>query len=232
MPKAIKKKIAKKTTSAETDVKDRLVSLRDMIKNRQKTAMKYAGVFLVIIVAVGGLLVYSVTSRNKARMFENEGYSIYYNNNKEKFMNKKDQYQKALDMFEKAYNMRKSPLSLFYIAGCYYELGNYDDALKRLRDFVRIYSNDPTFIPLAYQKMVMIYVRKGDVNNAMKTLDAISNMNGAIFKDFALIEYARLLEKEGKPEKAIEKYGELTSKFPNSPFVEEAKAKLSPKKES
>ena len=232
MPKVIKKKISKKIVSAEADVKDRLVSLKDTIKNRQKTAIKYAGVILVIIVAVGGFLIYSFASRNKAKMFEYEGYTIYYNDNQGKFINKKDQYRKALDMFEKAYNIRKSPVSLYYIAGCYYELGNYDDALKRLRDFAQRYSNDPTFVPLAYQKMALIYVKKGDVNDAMKTLDAISNMKGNIFKDFALIEYGRLLEKAGKPENAMEKYRELTSKFPNSPFVEEAKAKLSPKKES
>jgi outer membrane protein assembly factor BamD (BamD/ComL family) len=45
------------------------------------------------------------------------------------------------------------------------------------------------------------------------------------------MESARLLEKEGKIEEAKKKYKELTEKFPNSPFTDEAKAKLSEKKE-
>ena len=60
-----------------------------------------------------------------------------------------------------------------------------------------------------------------------KTLDTLYNLKGDIYKDFALMEYARILEKEGKPDEAKEKYQELTTKYPDSPFLDKAKEQLS-----
>lgn len=231
MPKAIKKKITKKTTDTEAEVKEKLTSFKDTLKERQKTVLRYGIGVLVVLIAIGGILVYSHTSQKKAKRFEHEAYKIYYTNTQMQTANKDDQYQKALDLFKKAYDTKKSPISLFYIAACYYQLGKYDDALKTLKDFTRRYSSDERLIPLAYQKMAMAYIRKGDINEAKKTLDSLYNLKGDIYKDFALIEYARILEKEGKLDEARKKYEELVTKFPNSPFKDEAKAKLPEKKE-
>jgi predicted negative regulator of RcsB-dependent stress response len=226
MPKSIKKRVSKKTKTTEADVKDKLASLKDTIKKRKKTAFKYGLSIVVIVIAIVGLLVYNYTSQKKARTYEHEAYKIYYNT-----PNKEDQYKKALDIFEKAYDIRKSPTSLFYIAACYYELGKYDDALKTLREFTQRYSKEDRFIPLVYQKIATVYLKKGDINEAMKTLDTLYSLNGDIYKDLVLIEYGRLLEKAGKVEEAKKKYKELTTRFPDSPFIDEAKAKLSEKKE-
>lgn len=232
MPKVIKKRVPKKTVATEAEVKDKLASLKDTLKEQQKAVLKYGVGVLVIIIAITSFLLYNYTSQKKARTLEYKAYKIYYNEYQRPSVNKEEQYKKALDIFKKAYDIRKSPLSLFYIAACYYELGKYDDALKTLKDFTQRYSKEDRFIPLAYQKMAMVCIKKGDINEAMKTLDTLYNLNSNIYKDFALIEYGRLLEKEGKLDEAKKKYKELTAKFPNSPFIDEAKAKLSEKKVS
>ncbi|MEW6418452.1 MAG: tetratricopeptide repeat protein [Nitrospirota bacterium] len=232
MPKVIKKRMPKKTVAAEAEVKDKLAGLKDTLKERQKSVLKYGVGVLVIIIAIISFLLYNYTSQKKARTFEYEAYKIYYNEYQGQSVNKEEQYKKALDIFKKAYDTRKSPLSLFYIAACYYELGKYDDALRTLKDFTQRYSKEDRFIPLAYQKMAMVYIKKGDINEAMKTLDTLYNLNSNIYKDFALMEYGRLLEKEGKLDEAKKKYKELTTKFPNSPFIDEAITKLSEKKVS
>ena len=102
---------------------------------------------------------------------------------------------------------------------------------KTLQDFTRRYPNDGSFTPLAYQKMAVIYMKKGDSNGAKKALDLLLNLKGDVFKDLALLEYAELLEKEGKMEEAREKYDELVKKFPDSPYKDTAKAQLEGKKE-
>jgi predicted negative regulator of RcsB-dependent stress response len=232
MPKQIKKRVPKKTTISEVNVKDKLTSLKDIIRERQGRALKYGAGILVIFIAVAGFLFYYNISQKKASIFEYEAYRIYYNAYQHPPLDKDAQYKKALDMFKKAYDTKKSPLSLFYIAACCDELGKQDDALKTLKDFIQRYSNEDLFIPLVYQKMSMIYIKKDNVNEALKTLDTLYNLKGDIYKDFALMESGRLLEKEGKIEEAKKKYKELTIKFPNSPFIEEAKAKLSDKKKS
>jgi len=232
MPKIIKKRVPKKTIATEDEVKDKLAGLRDTIKERQKTALIYGAVVLVIIIAATGFLIYNYTSQKKARSLEYEAYKIYYNEYQVPSINKEEQYKKALDIFKKAYDTRKSSFSLFYIAACYYELGRYDDALKTLKDFTQRYSKEAEFIPLAYQKMAMVYIKKGDINEAMKTLDTLYNLSSNIYKDFALIEHGRLLEKAGRLDEAKKKYRELTLRFSNSPFIDEAKAKLYEKPES
>ena len=134
-------------------------------------------------------------------------------------------------MFKKAYDSRKSPSSLFYIAACYSELGNYEEAIKTLKDFTGRYSGNEMYAPLAYQKLASAYIMKGDLQEAQKTLATLYNLKGDILKDFALMESAKILEKEGKPDEAKLKYEELAKKFPNSPFNEEIKTKLGVKKE-
>ena len=229
MPKQIKKRIPKKTVTSEADVKNKLAGLKDTLKERKKTVLTYGAGILVILIVIVSFLVYNYTSQKKAKIFEYEAYKIYYNTPAQP-VTKEEQYKKALDIFKKAYDTRKSPTSLFYIAACYYEIGKYDDALKTLKDFTQRYSKEDRFIPLVYQKIATVYLKKGDINEATKTLDTLYSLNSDIYKDLALIEYGRLLEKAGKIEEAKKKYKELTTRFPNSPFMDEAKAKLSEKK--
>ena len=230
MPKTIKKRISKKSGDTEVKVQERLSSLKDTLKKRQKSAIIFGAGILIVIIAVVGFFVYSSTSQKKARMLEYEGYKIYYSQQAQP-LNTEEQYKKALDMFRKAYDTKSSPFSLFYIAACYYELGKYDDTMKTLNDFTRKYPNNEEFIPLAYQKIALTYIKKSDINGAEKALDSLYNLKGDIYKDFALMEYGKLLEKEGKAEEAKKKYEELAKKFPNSPFIEEVKANLAKKKE-
>jgi len=222
MPKLIKKRISKKTADSETEVQERFYSFKDTIKEKRQTVIKYAIGILVIAIAIIGFLVYSYTSEKRAKALVYDAYKIYYS----KSQNSEEQFMKALTIFEKAYDTSKSPVALFYIAACHYELGKYDEALRVLKDFSQRYSGDEKFIPLAYQKMTMIYLKKGAVDEAKKTLDGLYGLKDDLFKDFALMEYGKILEKEGKADEARKKYEELTKKFPNSPFKEEAEARL------
>ncbi len=229
MPKVIKKRVSKRDDDAE--VEEKLSSLRDTIMDQQRTAIKYGAAVIIVIIAVVGLIAYSSFSQSKAQGLAYEGYKIYYSNPQAEPAVKEDQYKKALELFKKAYDKKSSPFSLYYIAACYYDLGKYDDALKTLKEFTQKYSNDQVYAPLAYQKMVLAYLKKGDANEAEKALQALYNLKGDVSKDFALMEYGKLLEKQGKAEEAKKKYDELVKKFPNSPFAAEIKTKLGEKKE-
>jgi len=226
MPKAIKKKIPKKTADAETEVKERISTLRDTLRERQKTAIKIGAGILVVIIAVAGFFIYSHNAGKKAQGYEYQAYKIFYSADRSPLADKEGQYKKALEMFNNAHEIRKSPVSLFYIAACYYELGKYDDALKTLKNFTQKYSGEKRFIPLAYQKMASVYIKKGDMNEALKTLDTLYALPDDTLKDLALLESGKLLDKQGKPDEAKKKYEELTKKFPSSPYKDEAAAKL------
>jgi predicted negative regulator of RcsB-dependent stress response len=231
MPKPIKKRIAKKPTlDTEAEVKEKFSGLKAIIRERKNTAVTYGTVIIVILLAVAGFFTYSYNARQQATKLEAEAYKIYYSVSPQG-TNKTERVTKALDLFRKSYDTSKTPTSLFYIADCYYELGRYDEAMKTLKDFTERYSRDERSAPLAYQKMAMIHIVQGDINGALKTLDDLYHLQGDIYKDFSLLESAKLLEKAGKTDEAKKKYDELVKKFPNSPFIEEAKAKLLEKKE-
>ena len=94
---------------------------------------------------------------------------------------------------------------------------------------VKKYSGKEKFLPLAYQKIAAVSVKTGDLDGALKALDSLIALKSDMYKDFALMEYGRILEKMGKTEDAREKYQELISEYPESVFKEEASAKTGKK---
>ena len=230
MPKQIKKRITKKVDT-EVDVKDKLAAFKDTLKDRQKTLVIYGIVVLTIIISITAFFIFSFSLQRNAEQLAYDAYNIYYNEYQKSLVTEQVRYEKSLNIFKKAYETKKSPRTLLYIASCYYEIGKYDDALNTLEDFTERYSNKHTLIPLAYIKIAQVYQRKGSPQEALKTLDSLSHLKDDIYKDLAFMESGRILEMEGRLEEAKEQYNEITTRFPNSPFLEEAKAKLSEKKE-
>ena len=230
MPKQIKKRLPKKSSDTEEDVKDKLVTFIDTLKNRQKRLVTYGIVALVIIIAVIGSFMYYFNVQKTATHLSYDAYYIYYNEYQTTPLTEKEKDEKALPLFTQSYEIKKSPRILLYIASCYYDLGRYDDALKTLKDFTTRYSNEQRLLPLAYMKLAQVYQHKGDTEEALKILDSFSHFTTEIFKDYALIESGRILEKEGKVQEAQNKFNELITRFPYSPFFEEAKAKIAAEK--
>lgn len=232
MPKQIKKRVQKKKVATEVEVKDRLATFMDTLQQRQKTLVQYGIVILVIIIAIISFFIYSSSQRKTAKQLEYEAYKIYYNEYQVSPIPEQERYEKALTLFEKSYKTKNSPRLLLYIASCHYELGRYDDALNTLTDFTKRYSNEHALIPLAYVKTAQVYQKKGEMEEALKTYNTFSNFKSNLFKDFTLMESGRMLEREGKLQEAKKKFNEIITRFPNSPFSEEARTKLSEERKS
>jgi predicted negative regulator of RcsB-dependent stress response len=225
MPKQIKKITHKKTLDTETDVKDKLTTFVEDIKERRNRLAIYGVAVLVIIIGIVSFFIYSFNQQKTARQLEYDAYNIYYNEYQPSQITDQERYEQALDIFKKSYNTKKTPRALLYIASCYYELGKYDDVLKTLKNFSERYADEHAMIPLAYIKIAQVYRQKGEPDEALKTLDAFSHFKSDLYKDYALMESGRILEKEGKLEEAKDKFNEITARFPDSPFFEEAKSK-------
>jgi predicted negative regulator of RcsB-dependent stress response len=231
MPRPIKKRVKKKEVRTETEVKGKLSDLKSQLREKQKAVMAYSIAAGAILVVLAGILYHRYSFGEKSRLAENAAYNYYYGEHLNEPMARQEQVQKALDLFKKAYNFRESPRLLLYIANSYYELGKYDEALASLNDFIRKDSSNHDLLPLAYKMMADTQLQKGDKQGALKTLSTLYTSPGKIYKDFALMESAHILESEGKTGEASAKYRELAEKFKDSPFYEAAKAKLEVKKE-
>lgn len=228
MPKVIKKRTAR--PAKEEDVKSIIHHAKEFIMEKKRILLPiFIGVTAVSVI-VAGILIYRVTTANKAAGLELEAYNMYYGLYQKQPLQKEERYQKALEGFKKAYENKQSPSSLFYIASCYYSMGKYDEALKALTELNERFPDDERFVPLSYYKMATISIRKGDNEKAVKMLDVIYNYRTSSFKDLALVESARVLNAMGKKEDSLKKYEELSKNFPASPFFGEAMKKLGEKK--
>lgn len=231
MPKPIKKKAPKKKKASEDEVKEKLSDLRDTLQQRQKDFMKYVSVALIIIVIIGGYMIYSKRAGSKADQLRQEAYTVYHSPERTGQTTPGTKYQRALELFQESYDTRKSPITLLYIAACYDQLGKNNEALETLKNFIKKYSQEEKLLPLAYQKMASVYKKQGKLHEALETFNTISDLRGNIYKDLALMESGKILEQMGKPDEAQKKYQELTTKYPNSPFSEDVRPKLPEKPE-
>ena len=231
MPKAIKRKKKHKDIAVETEVQDRISDIKELMKRKQKAVIMYGSVAAIGVAVVVGLLFYKYTSDEKAHQLEYEAYKVYHGEYQKNPLSKQEQFSKASDLFNQAYSKSKSPRLLLYIASCYSEAENYPDALKTLDIFFNKHSSEKNLLPLAYKQAASLHLKMGNKAEALKALDTLYKLQGDIFKDLALIETARILEGDGKKDEATAKYKELTEKFKDSPFIDEATAKLGEKKE-
>ncbi|MCL5023923.1 MAG: tetratricopeptide repeat protein [Nitrospirae bacterium] len=229
MPKAIKKKAAK-PVKTEEGMRNVIQGAREFVGEKRRVLLPAVVALVVIIIGAAGFLLYRANMKSRAATLEYEGYKIYYGLYQKQPLQKAEQYRKALEKFQKAYDAVKSPYSLFYVASCYYEMDRYDDALKTLKELNQRFPDDERFVPLSYYKMAVIDLKKGDKEAAMKVLDTLYNYRTGSLKDLALLESGRVLDSMGKKEDALKKYEELTKNFPDSPFIDEAKARIEAKK--
>lgn len=227
MPRVIKKESGKKI-SQEKEIQETIVDMKDRLKRRQKLLIFSLIAFLIIIGSGAGFIIYNKSASNKASLLEYEGLKLYYGQFQATANLSDDRYKKALEKFTESYNTKKNPNVLFYIANCHYESGNYDEAIKILKELVSRFS-EPQIVSYSYYKMAMAYLKKNDTENALNNLRSLVKLKGGILQDLALMEIAKILETTGKAEGAKDAYKELIEKYPKSAFANEAKLRIEEK---
>jgi len=223
MTKVIKKHDVKKEQTEE-DLKDTVADIRERLRQKQRILIYAAGAFVVILLFIVVLFAYTRSATNKALELEAAGYSFYYGDYNAELI-PAERLKKALEMFKASYEIRKRHRVLLYIANCYYELGDYDAAIKTLKELIGRFS-DIAIVSLAKYKMAMAYMQKGDADSALNILLQLTRINNAPLRDLALMESGLILQSLGKTEEAQEKYRELIERFPESAFLNEAKIRL------
>lgn len=226
MPKAIKKRVTKKIGLKEEEVKSAAVRSLGVIKEKKR-------IFILILIALGivvistiAFMLYASSIKEKAYSFEKEAYNYYYGVNLKTSLTDEERWRKSLELFQKAIEVKSTPVAQFYVGNCYFNLGDYDNAIKTYNKFIDKYKNEEVILPLVYQKLASAYIKKGKNDEVIKTLDTLTQFKNGIFKDAALILKARHYEITGRDEDAIKKYKELVDGFPSSPWTAEARTRI------
>jgi len=226
MPKVIKKKVTKKTGLKEEKVKNAAVRSLDVLKGKKRIFIFIALFLGIAVISTITFVVYSSSIKKKAYSFEKDAYTYYYNINFGNSLTEEERWRKSLELFQKAIEVKSTPSALFYLGNCYFNLGDYDNAIKAYNEFIDKYESNEEILPLVYQKLASAYTKKGKNDEAIKILDTLAEFKDGIFKDTALILVARHYELIGKPELALKKSRELVKDFPFSPWAFEANARL------
>jgi tetratricopeptide (TPR) repeat protein len=228
MPKAIKKRVSRKSGSREDEVKGKALNTFNFLKEKSRTLVYTLSALGFIIVVVAGVMIYAVSEKRKAYAVETEAYSYYYNMNIPSSMSAQQRFEKALELFQKSMIIKSTPTALFYAGNSYFNLNDYDNAVATYHEFIDKYSDEDVIIPLVYQKLTSAYFKKGENSEAINTLNRLAQFRNEMFKDIALIREAKYYESTAadNTEEAMKKYKELASEFPTSPWASEAMAKI------
>ncbi len=115
-----------------------------------------------------------------------------------------------------------APLAQFSLGNAYFQSNDLASAIEAYNRFISTYGTHVSLLGLVHQKLGYAYQLKGDFDQAAKTYSSILEVPGAMNRDHALFEVARLEENRSKPDEAMKHYQELMKTYPSSPLTSEA----------
>jgi outer membrane protein assembly factor BamD (BamD/ComL family) len=128
-------------------------------------------------------------------------------------------YREVIDQYSRT---ATAPLAMFHLGNAQVQANDLPAAIDTYQRFMLMYGGNPALGELVQQRLAYTYLLKGDRDQAAKAFTAIVESPGALLKDQALFELARLEESQSRPEGALAHYQELIKTYPNSPYTSEA----------
>jgi tetratricopeptide (TPR) repeat protein len=184
------------------------------------------GVFLLAGAVVGGVLWFDRQAVQNAQELEREAMlhlrTAPANDPQKAEASLKQAIAKYRQVVEQYPRTPTAPLALFQAGNALVQVNDLGGAIEAYQRFLALYGSNPGFAGLVQQRLAYTYLLKGDREQAVKALTTILEMPGALNRDQALFELARLEESQSRPEGALAHYQELITTYPNSPFASEA----------
>jgi len=184
------------------------------------------GVLLLAASVVGGVFWYDRQASQKAQELEREATRFFLarpanDPQRSDAMLKQaiTQYRQVADQYPRT---PAAPLALFHLGNALVQVNDLPGAIEAYQRFTLLYGSQPSLAGLAQQRLAYTYLLKGDREQAVKAFMSIVESPGALNKDQALFELARLEESQSRPEGALAHYQELIKSYPNSPYTSEA----------
>jgi len=170
---------------------------------------------------------FSFPVQSRAYSLEREAYQQYYGETSVESASTEEKWKTALDLYNKSLDVKETPSAPFYAGNCYYNLKDYDNAIKKYTRFIDTFSRDKGVLPLVYQKLAAAYFQTNQKDKALAALAGLAEVDSGIFRDTALVLEARHYESTGEKEKGLETYKKIITDFPASPWSTEANSKVS-----
>jgi outer membrane protein assembly factor BamD (BamD/ComL family) len=184
------------------------------------------GVLLLAAGVVGGVFWYDRQASQKAQELEREATRHFLNRPANDSQKSEATLQKAITQYRQVVDeyprTSSAPLALFHLGSALVQANDLPAAIEAYQRFILLYGSNPALVGLAQQRLAYTYLLKGDRDQAVKAFMSIVESPGALNKDQALFELARLEESQSRPEGALAHYQELIKSYPTSPYTSEA----------
>ncbi len=119
-----------------------------------------------------------------------------------------------------------APLAQFSLGNAFLQAKDLDSAIESYKRFISAYGSNIPLLGLVHQKLGYVYLLKGDIDQAAQTYSAILEIPGAMNRDYAMFELARLEENRSRPDEALKQYQDLIKTYPDSPLTSEAAVRV------
>jgi outer membrane protein assembly factor BamD (BamD/ComL family) len=183
-------------------------------------------VLVLAAAVVGGVFWMDRQAAYKAQELEREGTRFLMARSTGDPKNADNLLKQAMakyrDVIEQYPRTAIAPLAMFHLGNAQVQANDLPAAIDTYQRFLLMYGANPALGELVQQRLAYTYLLKGDREQAAKAFTAIVNSPGALLKDQALFELARLEESQSRPEGALAHYQELIKTYPNSPYTSEA----------
>src|SRR4030067_2468399 len=113
MPKAIKKRTAKKKKPETVEIKNTAMEALDTIKEKKRLLIYIAAALGIIIILIASFVFYSSSLKKKAYSLELEAYNYYYNGNLKVSLPDEERMKKSLELFQESFKIKSSPVTQF-----------------------------------------------------------------------------------------------------------------------
>lgn len=189
--------------------------------------------FILLLLTAGGIwgvLWYDAENASKAQEIEREATLHLFTrpgNDPQKAAANVNEaialYKKVVEEYPRT---PTAPLAQFSLGNAFLQANNLDSAIESYKRFISTYGSNISLLGLVHQKLGYAYLLKGDIDQAAKTYSSILEIPGAMNRDYAIFELARLEENRSKPDAALKHYQDLIKTYPDSPLTSEAAVRV------
>jgi tetratricopeptide (TPR) repeat protein len=190
------------------------------------------GFVLLLLMGIGlwGLFWYEEQNASKAQELEREATLRLFTRPSTEPQKQANSLKEAIALYKRVLDeyprTPTAPLVQFSLGNAYLQSKDVDSAIDAYQRFTSTYGSNTSLLGLVYQKLGYAYLVKRDLDQAAKAYSSILNMPGAMNRDYALFELARLEENRSKPDEAMKHYQELMKTYPSSPLTSEAAVRV------
>ena len=223
--KIIKRRVPKKKDIAETE--EIQSAMFGLVSRAGRTFQKYRlvsliSLILLIALSIGAAAYYYLCQKwdKEAAALQDTAYNYYLEENYKEALSK---YQEIVKDYSDA---KGAATAMYYIGNSHLALGELDQAITAYQEIIGKHSDQATILPLVYLNLGSAYVGKKDYSNAITAFNQASTLKDSPVADRGVYEIARVHEISGDKVAAIERYQYLIKTFPNSPWKQDASARL------